>query len=91
MHGQFVIVAERGLSDSAYGARISMTDPMSETEALLHIERIARGDEPDFFKPPVKFATLKVSDRQYAVVSTGRMTSTRHTRLTVAEVVATRG
>lgn len=84
---RYVVVVEKGLSGASQGATISTSAAVGEAEGLALLQRAAVGEEPTLYRRPRNVETLRVSDRQYLVVSRGRATPTALTRLTLAEVV----
>lgn len=90
MAGRFVIVIESGLSSSAYGAKIQVSDPVDEAAGLDLLGRIVRGEAPEVHTLHKKGITVRVTERQYLDVSTAKATPTRQSRITLAEVVSER-
>ncbi len=89
MDERFVIVLDEGASGGARGGpSIARTQPMSEAAALALIGRIARGEMPDWYRPPAAHEVLRVDDRHYLVLRVGGGRGRPSpTHLTVAELI----
>lgn len=87
---QYIVVVESGLSDSAYGAKIKTTEPLSEQAGLAILESIARGENSDIYTPYKKGRTVRVTDRQLLDISTTRLAPAKQSRITLAEVLSER-
>ena len=90
MTAQFTLVIEANLAATAYGASISTTEPVAESDALELLDRIARGEAPEVYSLYKRGVTVRVSERQLIDISRGRATSTRQTRITLAEIASDR-
>lgn len=87
MTAQHVVVVEKNLSSSGYGAAISTSEPLSLADGQALLERAALGRAPELYKPKAQARALRVSATQYLVIHGGGSRPTRQTRLTLAEVV----
>lgn len=90
MPPKYVVIVEADLSSSAYGAKISISSPLEQPAALAVLERIARGEQTDVYRPYKSGTTVRVNENVLLDISSGRPTSTKQTRITVAEIVSSR-
>lgn len=92
MNAQFIIVVESNLSEQRSGAEITTSEAVSESAGLELLERVVRGEVPEIYRLYKKGTMLRVNERQYLDVSTETWAlRVRQTRLSLVEVVSTRG
>ena len=87
MSATHLVVIEAGLAGNSYGATISWSDPMTESDALTFAAEAAAGRKPEIVTVGESDLLVRVAPVQFLVIEDRR--AARLTRISVAEIVRT--